>query len=455
MKGIKKFFWTQEKAFYQPRKPVVYSIFTLLVLAISHNLPGQAGCDEFYIDLNTYQKKYPMSDISQYMSMIGLQKEATIFEDTSSPNRIKDFNAVDDYDSAGRLLCADIKSTLKGAISRNNIVIINESHNMPQSRAELYSLIEYFKESGYKDIFMETLNWIDPLREKYNIPDLHTGYFSKEVIYGDVIRKVIASDIDIHPYEEGTYKIDTATSSGQLNFISRDYPDWIPIKADTYLLKGFYDQFWNRDVQQALFIYQKVLLSKISKFIVFCGYGHGARNSYYDMGNILRYLTKDKTVTIDQVLFRERSSSVYDYELYTKYSMYDPPMIISHTDHSPIRIWNDSKTERRLLYDYFILSPRVRYKNNRPNWQTLNGSKHYYSIDSFVNRNTLPQDYLVIVYYKTEYDKIGNCAVAADVVQVLDNKQNYDLVLFPYRKYYLTIKRGSATILSKEIYVGL
>ena len=421
----------------------------------SNTVLAQNNCEVFYTDLETYRIKHPNEESSQNLSLIGLIREEIILEDTSNKKKMRDLFQFD-CDSSSQLLCTEISEAIRPAISQNKIVIINESHNLPQSRATAYGLVDFLKENGYHDIFMETLCWNDTLGEKYQIPNRNTGYYSNEVVYGDLIRKLFSSKVKMHPYEISFYyKIDTASINGKLMFVSKNYPAWIPIETDTFLLEGFYSEYSNRDVVQALFIYQKVLQDKIGKYIVYCGYGHGGKGKGHNMGNTLRYLTKDKAITIDQTVFRERSSSQYDYDIYTKYSHFDHPMIISKADKTAFREVKDGTNmipkEPKAHYDYYILSPRTIYTNNRPDWQRLGNVKQNYGLFSFVDRKSLPHDYLVLAYYQDEYDKIGDCAVPADVIQVLDGAKDYDLVLAPHKKYYLKIIKGDKNIIDKVI----
>lgn len=414
---------------------------------------AQRNCDTFYYDYDNYRRHRDLHEVSQYLSMIGAQREALLAEDTDSRYhgmKLRDM-MVFDYDTAEHLVTTEIVSTLRPALQHTHALVINEAHNIPTSRANLYPLVSELKKLGYKDIFMETLSWHDTLRDKYGYPTMHTGFYSREVMYGELLRHLMEDSVRLHAYEEGAYEIDTATREGQVRFVAAGYPDWIPVVADSFMLGAYADTLiGRREVTQALLIYQQLMHERIDRYIIYCGYDHGQRSAQPWMGSILRHLTADTMVVVDQTLLREHSSAAYDYDIYRRYAPADHAMILSHADGSPLRIRRTAPDTGTIqLYDYYIITPRAELQYSRATWRTLGGERHYYPISRMLDRNILPTSYLVLAYYLSEYSRLGDCAIPMDVLQVNDKKKDPALVLRPGRKYYIKVTRNGRELLSK------
>ncbi len=418
---------------------------------------AQRNCDTFYYDYESYHMHRDLHEVSQYLSMIGAQKAAWLAEDTDSRFhglKLRDLE-VFDYDTAEHLVTSEILPTLRPALLRTHALVINEAHNMPGCRANLIPLIDGLKKMGYRDIFMETLSWHDTLRDKYGYPTMHTGFYSREVMYGELVRRLMADSIRLHAYEEGEYELDTATREGQAKFVAAGYPDWIPVAADSFMLQAYADTLiGRREVTQALMIYQQLMHERIDRYIIYCGYSHGQRSEQPWMGAILRHLTGDTMVVVDQTLLREHSSAAYEYDIYRRYAPEDHAMLLSHADGSKLQMRRTGRTPADTgtyaLYDYYIITPRTELHNSRATWRALGGERHYYPISRILDRNILPLSYLVLAYYQNEYSRLGDCAVPVDVLQVNDKKKDPALVLQPGRKYYIKATRNGRELMSKK-----
>ncbi len=425
--------------------------YFFLLLSLTACLCVSAQCDSFYTDYDSYRSHATHHDPSQYLSMIGMQRESLLMEDTSRGGNSKWKNIFSfEYDSTERLLTTEIMTALLPSLQHTHALVINEGHNIPTSRTNLYTMVGDLKKAGYHDIFMETLSWQDTLREKYGYPTMNTGYYSMEPMYGELLRRLIGDSIRLHAYESGYYQIDTATREGTLKFISPDYPDWIPVAADSFMVSAFYMDYGKREVSEALLIYQQLMHEHIDRYIIYCGYGHGNRTKRPLMGNILRHLTGDTMVVVDQTFLHERSSVAYDYDIYRRYAPAGHSMILSHADGSPLQIQRSAPDTGTIqLYDYYIITPRTELHNSRATWRTLGGERQYYPISRILDPNILPTRYVVLAYYMSEYSQLGSCSIPTDILQVNDKKKEPALVLRPGRKYFIKVMRAGKELFSK------
>lgn len=424
----------------------------LLALSVFFCFCAAAQCDTFYYDYDHYKEHLRGHDAAQYLSLDGAQRESIWLQDTADGGAKYKWRDIFpfEYDTTEQLQLTEILPTLRPLLERRHALVINEAHNMPTSRTNLIPLLDGLKKLGYGDIFMETLAWNDTLRDKYGYPDMETGYYSREVMYAELLRRLMADSIRIHPYEANAYHIDTATREGCLMFVAAGYPGWVPVMADSFMLDAYYTHDEARDVTQALQIYQQLLRDSIDHYIIYCGYGHGSRSSHINMGKVLRYLTQDTMVVVDQTSLIEHSSEAFDYRLYRRYAPAEHAMLIAHADGSRLMMRHTGKdTGTYGLYDYYIITPRTELHSGRATWRALGGERQYYPISRIVDRNVLPASYLVLAYYQSEYSRLGDCAIPADILQVNDKKKDPSLVLQPGRKYFIKVTVDGKELFSK------
>src|SRR5438445_9228784 len=85
------------------------------------------------------------------------------------------------------------------AIKKNDIVIINECHDIPLHRALLYTLADSFNTLGVQGVFLETLGYMpDDSAFRVKNPNQHWGYYTYENVYNQAFRKI--QQLHIHLY---------------------------------------------------------------------------------------------------------------------------------------------------------------------------------------------------------------------------------------------------------------
>lgn len=138
---------------------------------------------------------------------------------------------VGDYDTADRLYlpsksadpvatghihAAPANATLLSLARGRQAVFLNESHGRAQSRAAIYTLLEPLRSQGFKYLAMETITPSDKadanaacpgnvmkdagLRAR-GYPTMETGYYTREPIYGEIIRHAIELGYILVRYE--------------------------------------------------------------------------------------------------------------------------------------------------------------------------------------------------------------------------------------------------------------
>ncbi|MBO9201412.1 MULTISPECIES: TraB/GumN family protein [Niastella] len=98
------------------------------------------------------------------------------------------------------LLPADAKSVILEQAARNKVLFFNEWHVDVQTRAFLITLLPELKKLGYNKLALEAL--FTKVDKGY--PDANTGFYTKEPIFGLLIRKALAYGYTLIPYEDTT-----------------------------------------------------------------------------------------------------------------------------------------------------------------------------------------------------------------------------------------------------------
>ena len=363
-----------------------------------------------------------------------------------------------DIDTIPSMDSLHISNRYLDSMRLKRIVILNEAHNINvTNRVFLYSILDSLKSIGFKDIFMEALSSdydSDSLPQNKQYPTTGTGYYILEPVFGELVRKMLKQNMSLHAYEqEYDNYLDTVIKGDKTYIISKSRPDWIPVEADTSVLGYLYDPFWKRLVKQALNIYQAIMADKINKVFIYSGLGNGTKKTGR-MGYILKHIMHVDPYFIDQTILTERSDSIYEDPVYRKFSNLKGYHYLIKTDGGTAHsLSNREGKVNDSVIDMLIGNPRTSYIHNRENWLELNGDRHRYPLSDYIDTCQLNSDFLVVVYYKDEYDNDGQSAIPADVIQVFKKNGEYDLVLRPSHTYRLFANMDGKTVVDKIISV--
>ena len=434
-------------------KPLFKFLWAILLFSLPIlNLPAQ----DYRPFIESQYKKQTYapgsSDLSQGYSFIGMYKEALLEEEK---NGIPSEFQLVKSDVDKKLHAENAYPFIYEAIRKNKIVVMNEAHNIPLTRVTLYTMIDNLKKLGVDALFLEALQYsaTDSIYRNFN-PENGMGYYAVENVFRQVMYKLKQAGIPLYSYEEEFERLDTATIQGKKYFISKKDKQWIPIPTDDYLLANYVSphDFYNREVEQALKIYQKLLRNKINKALIFCGYDHGRREGNNMIDN-LEHLLKKRVFAIDQVLLNERINRNLEDTLYTQFATASYPFVIVNHQKKPLHTLRSitKSTITDSLCDLFIGSPRSNYIQNRPTWLELNGYRKRYPLSQFMDTTQLYSDFLVCVYRAEVMQTKKDYYIPDDVFQVLGNGKEYDLLLDPHTNYQLKIIKDGQLIIDKPI----
>lgn len=403
-------------------------------------------CPKKFIEAQ-YQRQFypPGAGLSQQYPLIGLYREALQEQDRYDDG--VNISVIND----GNTQAVNAYPYIYNAIRTNDIIIINECHTMPQHRALLYSIADSFSTLGVQSLFLEALAYTpdDSVYSSYS-NDVFGALYTGENVYNQTIHKLLNKNIIIRSYELNN-DLDTTTIKNKKYVICKQERDWIPISADDYVIKNLFstEDYAQRDAQQALHIYEKMLKNSLQKIVVFCGYSHAWKAKGH-MAGILEHISKKKIFSIDQMILNEHFNTGLEDKLFAKYANTEYPLTfvndkrqLIHKIYFPV-----TKDSLNFLVDMEIATPRSVYVDNRPTWLELGKDRKRYPLSKYVDVKTLPKDVLVAVYENNEYNSAKREVTPEDIIQVIGEANNYDVILTPQKKYRMLIYKDGKIIVN-------
>ena len=236
------------------------------------------------------------------------------------------------------------------------IVMVNERHHASADRLLTLALLEPLAKQGFRYLALETLSHEDPINDR-GYPVGASGYYSNDVVFGEMIRSAIALGYEIIAYEE---------------MPSQEIDD---PEADRDAHGN------NREAWQARNIVNRILdKDKEAKVLVHCGYGHlqeGKETSFTPMGYVLRQLTGIDPLTVDQTILSERSASRFEHPIRAlaieRGLLDDGPIVLVDDDGGALHAGRNM--------DVNVLPPSSKYENGRPLWMTMWGRRRAVAVD--------------------------------------------------------------------------
>ncbi len=334
-----------------------------------------------------------------------------------------------------------IDSEFYRKIANEKIIIINESHLDPQSRAFTHSLLtKLLEQPNQYYVFFEALNFNGDVLGKSTLNNTkEQGYYFQEPQMAENLRLVLRYKHNAYAYEDNL--------SGEINFdafydlgLSNRKNDSLVelIVANSHEKNGMIASMNIRDFNQFINFYKhyKDITAKNprAQFIIIVGHGHinelpvmsYDRSTWYPFACILRNILNINPCTIETTEFLPKCESDKNpfYDIIYK-SVPNPNKYYYMTNVDLV----DNKSEIAEfigdLGNYFIISPEPLYTNRRPSWLFDAGRKVFtvpISVLKGVKKGTA-----IKAYYSNEDYKQTTPADILHVNSLADNT----LLLYP------------------------
>lgn len=357
--------------------------------------------------------------LAQAVSFLGDHKTVLAFEKASyETESLADSLKTDiskHADIAKDISYIDARQYILSQAKRNRVVMINEAHDKPQTRAFTASLLEDLYQQGFRYLAMEML---DNVSSKAVLKvNAATGYYTAEPIAAELVRKALEIGYTLVPYED-------TVANHSVN--KREYAQ----------AQNIYDFLSKKDTT--------------AKILVHAGYSHieegAASDDRIPMAAYFKIISGIDPLTIDQTEMIELSNNPYGallYEVWTKKRPVSSPSI-ALLNEKPVDPYGFN------LNDIHVIHPATKYVNERPTWAAMNGWRTEIPV-SAAYRTT----FLVQAFYEKEYNE-ANPGLAVPADQTYLNAANGVYYVYLHKgKYKLVFRDKLYEILgTKDIIVN-
>lgn len=272
---------------------------------------------------------------------------------------------------------------------KNRVVIINEAHHNSFHRVFTKSLLQKLFDNGYKNLGLEALGngkYLDSTINNRKYPILKTGHYIKGPQFGNLVREALEIGYELFAYEN------MGKGSGK-----------------------------QREIAQAKNIAEVINSKPNEKFLIHCGFDHafeGTHNSWEKaMAGRLTEYTEINPLTINQILYSEKSKPKYNHPLLKALDIKESSVIIDK-DNNPL------KYEREDAFiDIAVFHPNTNYIDGRPNWLFENDNK---KVSIALANIQIEFPVMVLAFKKGEDINLG---VPIDITEVKNQTENCSLGL--------------------------
>jgi hypothetical protein len=362
--------------------------------------------------VQTLQTSDPVGYFSQALSFVGdvqnvnalSQAEETwinpyLLKDTSYINKFKRM----EYFEARNFILESFKS--------KDIVMINEAHDKPQTRAFVTSLLKELKEAGVTHLAMETFSE----NGNFTSLDATTGYYTPEPSSGEIVREALSLGYKLVPYED------------------YDLMNHTPSQRDSIQAKKLYDGI-------------KKTNGGIEKTLVVAGYAHIAESfkaTLITMAMNFKKISGIDPLTIDQVkLIENKDHAPYPYNKVLEYAVNNGKVLAFTVKN--MKAFNIDTN----AYDMCLYHPKTIYIHNRPSWLINLKEKQFFSV-------AIPESLkpvLVQAYLATEIKDENDYKIKIPCDQTFYSENNEVwFALRKERKYKIVFRNEENKILKTKL----
>lgn len=354
--------------------------------------------DQLSQDTLNYQAAQDLSYIGEYKKMLAIwDRDERSMPAELTPDQVKHFS---------KFKAVNAKDLIIEKAKTEQIILINEAHQQPYHRVFTTSLLHDLYKAGFRYFSAETIsNYDNTLNElqKNRFPIINSGYYTREPLYGNLIREAINAGFEIFGYE--TTRLGSSDSSG-INL---------------------------REIDQAKNIKKILDKDPKAKILIHCGWDHIVEIPYKGWGKAMAGRLFEYTginpFTIDQTKLTEHSSAEYQNPYWTSLNLDDYAMFIDsigQTFYGP---------QEYKQYDARVYHPKTKWLHGRPHWVFENNRTPYYIKEKI----TLTFPCLVFAFIPKEIKENEN-AIPFDIIELKSSEDKKALSLIVGQSFTIFIR---------------
>ncbi|MCF0052447.1 hypothetical protein LXM25_20425 [Dyadobacter sp. LJ53] len=393
--------------------PKAYELFNIADSIIA--MHGYKAALDF---LRKYEKHYsdPMERgmfnqvMMTYQSFCGDTKAALNYEAQLSPGRTQEV-----YEFSENFITTPANTFIIQKSADKQVVMFNEAHHRPQHRAFIRSLLRDFYSLGFRTLFVEAyFENQDSLLNDRGYPLQNTGTYTKEPVFGDMLREAKKLGFTIASYDN-----DTVTCNSTEPFVCNNQREKVAAENIFSFLKA----------------------NPKAKVLVAAGYAHIIKKSddgWIKMAEQFKNISGIDPLSIDLVGMAERSSAAHENKFYSAaHKKYDikVPSIISDRTTRQVFLSN----YRGEQIDLQVVFPRTKYATGYADWLSDGYQKEF--VVELSKVNFTPGD-LLQIYIKNEAEAHEKQAVPILQFPLSNIKQQKVLLPGDY-SYKVVVDHGT------------
>ena len=380
---------------------------------------------------------YYFEMLSQDDSFVGNYADAIVEADTTGPPTAPPTPA--DLEAVARAevqlkgyTAVDARQAILDLAASRQAVFINEAHHVPMDRAFTLSLLRGLYAKGFRYFAAETLDDKDTDLQTRGYPTINSGYYTREPVFGDLVRTAIKLGYKIIPYE----------------YTGPKSPD--PVAAQNQRERGeaqnLYDRIFKKDPKAKVLVHAGY--AHIAKTSLTADFTPGAFSSKTASGTValmalwFERISKIVPFSIDQSIMYEHSAPEYDSGYYRAATadnlLQNAPVVLKNKAGHFLVAPDDPAA-----YDLIVFHPRTLYEFGRPTWLSEDGQRQAYILpgDLGIPTNTPA---LVQAFYA---DEDAAVAVPIDQIEVRPGLNPLPALMLPAGRFRLRVVDGTDTVL--------
>ncbi len=235
-------------------------------------------------------------------------------------------------------------------------VFFNENHSTPMTRTLTVPMLARLRELGYTHFASETLDSRDRKLQTRGYPVTDSGFYTREPIYGEMVRTALALGFKVVAYEA------ESDANGDA-----------------------------REREQAHLLVERVLKKDPgARLVVNAGYAHIQEGGRYLNGHSMafhfRRLTGIDPLTVEQTFLFGHTDPAEDHPYY------GPAMMATRATQPIVYLGKDGKpwSLKPDWYDVSVFFPPEQIEGGRPTWLRLGGLRKPYAITGELCRSEFP-----------------------------------------------------------------
>lgn len=318
----------------------------------------------------------------------------------------------------------EAKKEILTIAEKEKVLFFNEYADHPQNRSFLSTMLEDLFQKGFTYLCLEDIVASDKELNNRAYPVINSGYYVKDPVYGDLVRRALAMGFEIVSYQPNNMQLKKAS---EIVKRSAKYSDPGLLKQSA------------KDWSRAMNINRILKKDPAAKLIVLTSRGNIKEvndKGFRSMAGWFQTFTNINPFTIEMRTFTEKCKTE-EHPLYAVRTVKTPSVFYYKNERFISKELNTITEQTGKFVDMQVYFPRSSYRNDRPTWLEQGGYRTYQEVNP--DKYGMSTPCMVMAFKKGEDLSF---AVPMDVIELGYTKTRTSLLL-PVGEYILLLNDGN------------